>query len=305
MRDQISGKILTCSGGLYRVETSEGIVECYAKGSFRHDGVVPVPGDQAVLRTEGIGDKKTAYLTDLLNRKNCLLRPPVANLDRMFLVCSVTNPEPSLLNFDKICSVCCHNEIEVVLIFSKSDLDEEKGERLKRIYQGIGFPVFLLNMQEKEKARELLLPLIQGVSSAFTGASGVGKSTLMNLLFPELKLNTGDISRKISRGKNTTRQSEFYNVSCYTGVDESYLADTPGFSQLDFRRFHFMEKEELADSFPEFREYIGTCRYTKCTHQKEEGCSILSALEQGALSPSRHESYCKLYQDLAAYKKWK
>lgn len=305
MSETLCAKLLTCTGGLYKAETDKGIMDCYAKGGFRHDGISPVPGDLAYLRIETSGDKETAYITDIAPRKNHMLRPPVANLDRMFVVSSVTTPEPSLLNIDKICSVCCHNNIDVVLIFSKSDLDEEKANRLASIYQKAGFPVFCLSVQNEEAVKSHLMPLIRGVSSAFTGASGVGKSTLMNVLFPDLKLHTGEISHKIARGKNTTRQSEFYNVSSYTEAKDSYLADTPGFSQLDFQRFHFMDKEDLVYTFPEFQEHIGKCRYTKCTHLKEEGCQILSALSEGLISPSRHENYCRLYQELSSYKKWK
>ncbi len=305
MTDLPCGRILACSGGLYQVEVEEDVVDCYARGGFRHDGVTPVPGDMVVLRTERTGGKSCAYITELLPRKNCLLRPPVSNLDRIFIVSSATNPEPSLLNIDKISSVCCHNRIEVVLIFSKTDLDQEKSESLARIYEKAGFRVLQLSMNRPEAARETLLPLVSGVASAFTGASGVGKSTLINTLFPHLRLHTGQISQKIARGKNTTRQSVFYNVSSYTQVPNSYLADTPGFSQLDFKRFHFMDKQELAFSFPEFQTYLGTCRYTKCTHVKEEGCSILTAVKEDAIPSSRHENFCRLYQDLSSYKKWK
>lgn len=304
-QEYIEGRILTCTGGLYTAETSEGLIKCYAKGSFRHDSISPVSGDLVSLR-KGTGKQERSYFIIAIHkRSNLLLRPPVANLDRLFLVSSVCDPAPSLLNIDKILSIAVHNRIQPYIVFSKSDLDPQKAKELKRLYEGAGFPVFSLTKLEEEESRKLLLPLVQGFCSAFTGASGVGKSTLINTLFPDLKLTTGEISKKIARGKNTTRQSVLYNVSDYTGVKDSYLADTPGFSQLDFQRFHFLDKEELADTFPEFEKHLGLCRYTKCTHLREDGCMIVENVKNGNISASRHESYCRLYDDLSKFKKWK
>ncbi len=301
----IQGRILTCTGGLYTAETEEGLIECYAKGSFRHDSVSPVSGDLVSLRRGTGKEERSHYIVEILERKNLLLRPPVANLDRLFIVSSVCDPEPSLLNIDKVLSIAVHNHITPFIVFSKSDLAPDKAEELRRIYEKAGFFVFSLTVMDQEESRSRLLPFIQGCSSAFTGASGVGKSTLINALFPDLKLATGEISKKIARGKNTTRQSVLYNVSRYTGKENSYLADTPGFSQLDFQRYHFFDKEELADTFPDFDDYLGRCRYTKCTHLREEGCKIVEAVGKGEIPPSRHESYCRLYDDLSKFKKWK
>jgi ribosome biogenesis GTPase len=160
-------------------------------------------------------------------------------------------------------------------------------------------------VKDPDGAKEKLLPLLAGVSSAFTGASGVGKSTLINTLFPQFGLEIGELSRKISRGKNTTRQSVFFNAASLTGVPGTYLADTPGFSMLDFSRFSFFGIEDLVFTFPEFADLLGKCRYTKCTHTKEEGCAVLEAVRKGAIGTSRHESYLRIREEISRFKKYK
>jgi len=299
------GRILTCSGGIYSVETAEGVIECYAKGGFRHDNLTPVPGDAVTVREEKEKNKTLSYIVEIKDRKNVLIRPALANLDVIFSVNSVCSPDPALINIDKILSVARHNGIEAVVIFTKADLDRNKADELYKLYCKTGIEVIISENTSPASTLERIKNIMCGRLSAFSGPSGAGKSTLLNALFPHLKLQTGEISKKIARGKNTTRQSIFYNVSELVGALSSYVADTPGFTQLDFERFHFMEKEELADSFFEFSEYLGTCKYTKCTHRTEEGCSIVKAVELEIIPSSRHQSYTRLYTELSKYNKWK
>ncbi|MBQ9544193.1 MAG: ribosome small subunit-dependent GTPase A [Clostridia bacterium] len=302
MPEIIKARILTCTGGLYLVETPEETIWCRARGVFRNDGITPVPGDYVTLKTDG---KDSYSINDVKKRKNLLLRPPVANLDRLFVVCAVCDPMPSLLNTDKVLSAAVYNGIEPVLVFTKTDLDPGEGKKLCSVYQKAGFKAVCLSSLDPKDASDKLIPLIGGFSSAFTGASGVGKSSLIKALFPQFVLEIGELSRKISRGKNTTRQSIFYNASELTGIPGTYLADTPGFSMLDYSKFRFFDIDELVFTFPEFADFLGKCRYTKCSHTKEEGCEILRAVSEGKISPSRHESYLRIREEISRFKKYK
>jgi ribosome biogenesis GTPase len=305
------GRILSLSGGLYRVKTDTDEILCYAKGSFRRGDISPVAGDLVMIdRGDQVGKKEYALgarglITKILPRKNVLIRPPLANLDTLFLVAAVKDPDPVLLSLDKMLSIAKHNDMNSVLIFTKKELDPEGTDALCEKYQRAGFDAFGVSNLEEEKTRELLYPAIKGNICALAGASGVGKSTLLNTLFPQIGAETGAISVKTQRGKHTTRQSTLYHISSLLGVQrEVFVADTPGFSLLDFERFFFMEKDDLAFSFPEFVPLLGECKYTKCSHRTEEGCRILEEVKKGNISPSRHESYITLYEELSRTKAW-
>lgn len=305
------GRILSLSGGLYTVKTATDSVLCFAKGSFRKQGVSPVAGDLVLIDTdEKIGNREKeqgarGVITQILPRKNVLIRPPLANLDTLFLVAAVKDPDPVLLSIDKLLAITRHNDIETVLVFTKKELDPVKAEELCSLYQNAGFSAFAVSKLEEEETRKLLYPCIRGTICALAGASGVGKSTLINTLFPFLSTETGAISEKNQRGKHTTRQSTLYNICSLLERDEAvYVADTPGFSLLDFDRFFFMEKEDLAFAFPEFEDLLGTCKYTKCSHQTEDGCKILEGVAQGTIAKSRHESYLALLKELNKTKSW-
>lgn len=297
----LRGKILTCTGGLYTVQTDEELIDCYAKGAFRKDGVSPLPGDNVILRRDPVsGDHSISAIEE---RKNSLLRPPLSNLDRLFIVGSVKDPLFSTLNTDKVCSVAIHNNIEPVIVITKKDLDPGGAESLEKIYLKAGFRAFPVSCGDKD-LKEKLIPLMEGVSSAFTGPSGAGKSTLISALFDHLELVTGQISKKIARGKNTTRQSVFYDVSEYIGAG-SYIADTPGFSQLDFTKFYFFDRTDLADTFPDFKVAKLYCRYSDCTHLTEEGCGVIEGVSSGRIEKSRHESYVRLWKDITQFERFK
>lgn len=308
---QETGRILSLTGGLYTVRCEKEDLLCYAKGAFRKSGISPVAGDLVrIEHGEALDHKEEArgargVILEVLPRKNVLIRPPLANLDTLFLVAATKDPEPNLLSIDKLLSITRHNGIETVLVFTKKELDPDRADALCRLYKGAGYRAFAVTNLEAEETRALLFPCIKGQICAMAGASGVGKSTLLNTLFPFLRTATGAISEKTQRGRHTTRQSTLYDIKALLGREEdTFVADTPGFSLLDFDRFFFMEKEDLVDTFPEFSEFLGKCRYTKCSHQTEDGCQILEAVAAGRIAESRHANYVSLLRELSKTKSW-
>ncbi len=242
---------------------------------------------------------------EILPRRCALIRPPMANLDVLYVTAAAATPDPVPETLDKLLCIAEFNGIDPVLIVTKGDCDKEMSERLARVYRRAGFPVFEVVSPTGEGIEELQEDIrirTDHKIAAFSGASGVGKSTLLNRLFPHLNLETGDLSHRIERGKNTTRTVELYPLSADT--DCGYLADTPGFTMLDFERFDFMGKEDLVDTFREFAPYIGQCRYKKCTHTKEEGCAIIEAVKEKIIPRSRHRSYVSLFNILKDKHDW-
>ena len=309
----ILGTVIKCLGGLYTVRLdSELDGERYAhvrgRGSFRHEKIVLLAGDRVELEKTSDG---SFFPSKILSRKNSLIRPPLANLDYIFIVISSKKPTPSLFIVDKMISIAEHNKIKPVIVISKSDLDEDYANELYEIYKRSGFDTFITSSQKNEGMNSLLEFLKEITKNsdpvcAFAGASGAGKSTLMNALFPNLSLETGSLSEKIERGKNTTRHTELFVLSELLGDEfNGYLADTPGFSLLDFERFDFFELEDLFSTFREFDLSVGKCKYTKCSHTKEDGCDVIRRVNQGEIEKSRHESYCELYNTLKNKPKWK
>lgn len=274
-------------GGFYYVETAAGLFECKAKGKFRKQKLTPVAGDLVKITTR-LEQENT--IDEILPRRNMLRRPPVANVDRLLIVVSATQPLPRPLVIDKLTCIAEKNEIEPVLIFSKSDLAPIAS--WQSIYATTGYTM-LLNTQLDE-----IRSLISGKVCAFTGNSGVGKSTMINALDPSLSLETNAISEKLGRGKHTTRQAEIFHVA------DGLVIDTAGFSSLDLLQTEVIRKEELADCFPEFRPFLPDCRFSTCSHTCEKGCAICEKVSQGVLSSSRHKSYCTLYEEAKALKEW-
>ncbi len=308
----IKGTVIKGVGGLYtvRLDTEHcgtDLVEVRGRGAFRHEKLVLLAGDRVELEPVDNG----YFCKSILERKNSLIRPPLANLDMIFVVISCKKPMPSYEIIDKLISIAEFNKIEPVIIITKADLDEDFATELYRVYKNSGFEVFVTSSLENRGIDEVASFLTdraerQSPLCAFAGASGAGKSTLLNALFPSLSLETGDLSQKIERGKNTTRHTELFPLSSLLGKGKGgYLADTPGFSLLDFERFDFFALDDLFDTFREFKAHTGECRYTKCSHTKEEGCVILESVARGEIEKTRHQSYIALYEILKKKPSWK
>lgn len=283
-----SGIITKCLGGLYTVETPDGIYECKARGIFRNRGISPYVGDSVEL--------SNGVITKILDRKNCIIRPPLANLDQLVFIVSTCNPSPNYLILDKFIAIAEYKGITPVVVITKTDLGES--EEIKKIYRNIGIDVFEIDYNNPETV-EAVKKLFMGRISALTGNSGAGKSTLLNAVDPSLNIPTAEISKKLGRGKHTTRHSQLYKLK-----DGGYIADTAGFSTFDTNSYEIIRKEELADCFREFREYKENCRFRDCSHTCEKGCEVVSALNQGKISASRHESYCTMYEEAKQLKEW-
>jgi len=272
--------------------------------------MTPLPGDLVLLALDDSNQKKKKdesdfVIDEILDRRNSLIRPPVANLDFLFVTMSAAYPSPILSTADKLISIAEHNGIEPIIVITKSELDTAEAQRIKALYESCGLTCFCLSAKEDigvSPIEDFIRDNMSEKTAAFAGASGIGKSTLINRLFPELCLSTAQISQKIERGRHTTRSVELFPTS--NAADCGYIADTPGFSLLDFNRFDFFEKDDLVYTMREFDKYIGKCKYTKCSHTKEEGCAIIEAVKSGEIPKSRHESYIELYDILKTRKKW-
>ena len=313
MENTLKGRIIKGVGGLYTVRTDshsptdEKNIRCRARGSFRHDGLTPLAGDIALVSydPDARGEDAKYVIEEIIDRKNSLIRPPMANLDFLFVTMAAASPSPILSTVDKLISIAEHNKITPVVVITKCELDKKRAEELYTIYSKCGFDTFMLSATENigiSPIDDFIRRELPRRTAAFAGASGIGKSTLLNRLFPHLELTTAQISRKIERGRHTTREVVLFPLS--DSDDCGYIADTPGFSMLDFKRFDFFEKEDLVYTMREFAPYIGNCRYTKCSHTKEQGCAVLEAVKNGDIPASRHESYFELYDILKTRNKW-
>ena len=281
----MQGRILKATGGFYYVLSDAVLYECRARGLFRKTGVSPLVGDWVEI--EETGEEK-GYVTRILDRKNSLIRPPLANLDQLFLVVSVADPQPNLLVLDKLIAIAEHKKIEPLLIVTKTDLGE--WETLAALYEKAGFQVFCTGL-DQDSDLAMLRRSMEGKISAFCGNSGVGKSSLLNRIDSRLDLSTAQISQKLGRGRHTTRHVQLYPVS-----GGGYIADTPGFSSMDLERYEVILKEQLQYCFREFGPHLNQCRFTGCSHTKEKGCAVLAAMKEGEIASSRHDSYCTLYE---------
>lgn len=308
----LKGIVTRGVGGLFTVAldteyNGKTTLDARAKGAFKHERITLLAGDRVEV---DINENGEPYISKIEDRKNSLIRPPLANLDTIFIVISCVKPAPVLETIDKLICIAEAKRIEPVIVITKSDLDKKFATETAEIYKKCGFEVFITSSVDKQ-GRDEILDYIRRTGTkdkvyAFSGASGAGKSTFINLLFPSLTLETGELSQRLERGKNTTRTTELFSLDKLLEKDEcGYLADTPGFSLLDFERFDFFDLEQLFDTFREFRASEGECRYTKCSHTKEEGCDILARVKNGEIPKSRHESYVSLYTILKSKPKWK
>lgn len=292
-RVDVYGLILQGIGGSYTVETADGLYTCRPRGIFRREGVTPTPGDHVGLSVqgEGIGTIETVE-----PRKNVLVRPPVANLDCLVVVISPVDPSPNLPVIDRMIALAIYHGIAPAVVVNKTDLADTR--ELTEIYQSTGLPVFSVSALSSDLCG--LRRFLCGKVCAFTGNSGVGKSSLLNRLMPELALETGEISRKLGRGRHTTRAVRLYPME-----GGGYLADTPGFSFIDLDRVGRMEADEIEKLFPEFSPYLGKCRFAGCAHVAEKDCAVRQAAARGEIAPSRYQSYVSLYREIAACDRYK
>ncbi len=279
-------------GGFYYVRCDGEIYECKARGSFRKRGSSPVAGDRVRIT---VPDDGFCALEEILPRKNKLKRPALANIDILVIVCSTVDPQPNFAVIDKMTAAAVNNDMQPVIVVSKNDI--KNGDEVAAVYRGSGIEVFQVSPESRDEA-DALLELLRGKVSAFTGNSGVGKSTLLNMLFPHLELATGEISEKLGRGRHTTRVVELFEEN------GCIVADTPGFSTVDLQRYELIDRERLQYCFPEFEEYLGQCQFTSCAHTCEKGCAILAAVEEGKIHPSRHKSYVAMYNEVKDLKPW-
>ncbi len=285
------GRIYKGVGGLYTVKTENGFEECRARGIFRKDRIVLCVGDEVEI--------KDGVIETLLPRRNILSRPPVSNIDRIFIVTALADPTPDLYNIDKMTVVAAFHGIEPIIVFNKTDLPDEIGT--EEIYMRLPYKYVALearNSEKSEAALNVMRSLIKGHICALGGLSGVGKSTLLNALDPTLERETGEISRKLQRGKHTTRSVELFDICAGT------VADTPGFGSIDFEEFGIRNRADLAACFAEFSPFADKCMFGDCSHTKEKGCAVLEALKNGEIPPSRHENYVRMWTELGEYHAW-
>ena len=286
------GRILRSLSGFYDVQTPQGLVTCRARGILRKEGSSPLTGDLVEITVE----KGKGMVEKILPRKNHFIRPAVANVDALVVFAANVNPVTEPFLIDRVAAIAGDQNVPVYLCVNKCDLDP--AANLVRIYEHAGFPVICTSAETGEGV-EALRALLEGKLTAFTGNSGVGKSSILNRLAPELKLETGEVSEKLGRGRHTTRHVELYRLG-----ENTYVADTPGFSSFDTDQMELILKENLQYAFPDFGSFIGKCRFDDCSHRKEPDCAVRAAVEAGDIEASRYESYLKLYEKSSQIKAW-
>lgn len=314
----MNGLIIKAISGFYYVMCDDTLFECRARGIFRHNGssdssLAPekARGDNDAVTTpqtancgplvgdtveiEPLPDNK-GTVCRIFDRKNSFLRPPIANLDRLFIIASTCQPNPNILLIDKLIAVCEYKDIEPIIVITKTDLLHDR--ELQKTYTDAGFKTLYLSNNEEIDICGIKAELC-GKISAFTGNTGVGKSSLINNLFPELMLETAHISKKLGRGRHTTRQVELFAVD-----SGGYVADTPGFGSMDMVKYDVIYKDKLELCFREFSPYLNKCQFTGCSHTTEKGCAILSAVNNGAISPIRHANYVTMYNEAKLLNAW-
>lgn len=290
MADGIISKALS---GFYYVSCTDGLLECKARGRFRLDGTSPLVGDRVRCSRDQNGKGRIDAVEP---RRNWFIRPAVANIDAMVFVAANTNPVTDPFLVDRVSVIAAEAGCQLILCINKADIDP--GEELYNTFTAAGFPV-VRTSAETGQGMEALRTLIDGKICAFTGNSGVGKSSILNRLLPGAAIPTGAVSEKLGRGKHTTRHVELYALG-----GDTFVADTPGFASFDVEMMTPIPKEQLQYDFIDFAPYLGRCRFNDCAHLKEPGCAVTQALAQGELMPSRYRSYVRLYELSAQHKSW-
>lgn len=287
------GRIEKALSGFYYVNTGGETLQCRARGKFRREGLSPLVGDWVQVRELGNGE---GFVEAVEARRNQFARPAAANIDQLVILASAAIPvtEPYLI--DRIASIAALKGCQVLLCLNKCDLDS--ADELYDIYSRSAIPVLRASAVTGQ-GLDALREAIRGKLSAFTGNSGVGKSSVLNALLPSLALPVGEVSKALGRGRHTTRHVELFSLG-----EDTYIIDTPGFSSFDTAEMDLALKQHLPDTFPEFAPYVGDCRFTGCTHTKEKGCRVLQAVKDGLIPASRHRSYVRLYDELKDVKEW-
>ncbi len=289
----MEGIIIKALSGFYYVAADDRVVECKARGRFRLDGSSPLVGDRVRCSLDANGKGRVDCV---LPRRNWFVRPAVANVDALVFIAANTNPVTDPFLVDRLSVIAAEAPCEMILCINKTDIDP--ADNLYEIFSGAGFPVVRTSAETGEGA-EALLGLLRGKVSAFTGNSGVGKSSILNVLLPGAGIKTGEVSEKLGRGRHTTRHVELYALG-----EDTYIADTPGFASLDVTMTNTILKEQLQYDFIDFAPYLGKCRFHDCAHLKEPGCAVTAAVAEGLIAPSRYRSYARLYELSAQHKFW-
>ena len=287
------GRIQKALSGFYYVNTGSEVLTCRARGKFRREGISPLVGDRVEVRELGNGE---GFVEKILPRRNAFARPAVANIDQLVVIASEAIPKTAPFLIDRVAAIAALKDCEVVIVLNKCDLDP--AEELYGIYHASGFPTLRVSAETGE-GMEALREQITGKFSAFTGNSGVGKSSILNALDPAFAIETGEVSDALGRGRHTTRHVELYRLDCGAEV-----VDSPGFSSFETDELNLELKHHLPETFREFRPHLGDCRFVGCSHTKEKGCAVREALKRGEIQKSRYESYLRLYEELKPLKEW-
>ena len=292
MNEMTTGRILRSMSGEFEVQTGRGVITCRGRGRLRRGADIPLAGDMVQITVE----RGRGMVENILERKNHFVRPAVANVDILVVFAANVNPVTKPFLIDRVAAIAGDQEVPVCICVNKCDLDP--AQDLARIYRKAGFAVIQTSAETGEGVEELR-QLLKGKFAAFTGNSGVGKSSILNRLCPELQLATGEVSDKLGRGRHTTRHVALYQLD-----ENTYVADTPGFSSFDTDQMDVILKENLQFAFPDFGPYIGKCQFHDCSHRKEPGCAVTTALLAGELEPTRYDSYLRLYEKSSQYNEW-
>ena len=292
MAEKQTGRIIRSISGFYDVQTATELINCRARGILRKQGQTPQTGDLVEITVE----KGKGMVERILPRKNSFVRPAVANVDALVVFAANVNPVTEPFLIDRVAAIAGDQEVAVYICVNKCDLDPAVD--LVRIYRNAGFSVIPASAETGEGVEELR-KLIQGKLTAFTGNTGVGKSSMLNALCPQLQLATGEVSEKLGRGRHTTRHVELFCLD-----ENTFVADTPGFSSFDTEQMDVLLKENLQYAFPDFAPYIGSCQFHDCSHRAEPDCAIRRAVEEGKIEKTRYDSYLRLYEKASQIKLW-
>lgn len=287
------GILIKAISGFYYVSCDGNVYECKARGNFRKAGVSPVVGDMVEFSSL---DNTHGIVEQITPRKNLFNRPLVANIDKLFIVSAYSTPAPDTLMIDRLTALAVYNNIEPIIVFNKSDMGSF--DEFYSIYTKSGFKTYVVSARENIGIDDLKVEMQNSVC-AFSGNSGVGKSSILNALFPELNLKTGEVSDKLGRGRHTTRHTELFFVG-----DGAYVVDTPGFSTVDTNEDLYQFKLSLAECFTDFNQFLGDCKFTTCSHTSEKGCAVIDAVKEGKIQKSRHDSYVALWSELKDITSW-